>query len=94
MVAIWGAVESLRILCTREYQNSIKQSFHAELKNAIESEPWLAAQYDLGIDYLRHRTNGTVFVFAGLRTNINSIKSMAQIDICIVEEAESVSPAS
>lgn len=90
MAAIWGAVEPLRILCTREFQNSIKESFHAELKNAIESEPWLARQYDVGRDYLRHKTNGTEFIFAGLRHNINSIKSMAQIDLCIVEEAETV----
>lgn len=90
MTAIWGAIESLRVLCTREYQNSIKQSFHAELKNAIESEEWLASQYDVGVDYLRHKTNGTEFVFAGLRTNISSIKSMAHIDLCIVEEAETV----
>lgn len=90
MAAIWGATEKLRILCTREYQNSIKESFHAELKNAIESEPWLAQQYDVGRDYLRHKTNGTEFLFAGLRHNISSIKSMAQIDLCIVEEAETV----
>ena len=94
MAAIWGAVEKLRILCTREYQNSIRQSMHAELKNAIESEPWLAAQYDIGVDYLRHRSNGTEFIFAGLRANISSIKSMAQIDLCIVEEAEAVPHAS
>lgn len=94
MAAIWGAIEPLRILCTREYQNSIKQSFHAELKSAIEAKPWLAAQYDVGIDYLRHKSNGTEFMFAGLRTNISSIKSMAQIDLCIVEEAETVPHAS
>lgn len=90
MVAVWGAVESLRVLCTRELQNSIKESFHAELKNAIESCAWLSTQYDMGRDYLRHKTNGTEFIFAGLRHNIASIKSMAQIDVCIVEEAETV----
>lgn len=89
MAAIWGAVEPLRILCTRELQDSIKESFHAELKNAIASEPWLAAQYDVGTDYLRGR-NGTEFIFKGLRHNIGSIKSISQIDICIVEEAEDV----
>lgn len=90
MAAIWGAVEPLRILCTREYQNSIKQSFHAELKNAILSDEWLSSVYDVGIDFLRHKTNGTEFFFAGLRHNISSIKSMANIDLVIVEEAETV----
>ena len=89
MAAIWGFVEPLRILCTRDIQDSIKESFHAELKNAIASEPWLAAAYDVGIDYLRGK-NGTEFIFKGLRHNITSIKSMAQIDLCIVEEGEDV----
>ncbi|WVH13974.1 hypothetical protein CASP1_00053 [Alcaligenes phage CASP1] len=94
IAAIWGAVEPLRILCTRELQNSIKESFHAELKNAIESDPWLKTQYDVGVDYLRHINNGTEFIFKGLRHNIGSVKSMAQIDLLIVEEAEDVPHAS
>lgn len=94
MAAVWGAIEPLRILCTREYQNSIKESFHAELKNAIASCPWLSTQYDVGIDYLRHKSNGTEFLFKGLRHNIDGIKSMAQIDLVIVEEAETIPPRS
>lgn len=93
MAAIWGAIEPLRILCTRELQDSIKESFHAELKNAIASEPWLSSVYDVGIDYLRGK-NGTEFLFKGLRHNISSIKSTAQIDLCIIEEAEDVPEAS
>lgn len=93
MAAIWGVIEPLRILCTRELQASIKESFHAELKNAIASEPWLEAAYDVGVDYLRGK-NGTEFLFKGLRHNIGSIKSLAQIDLCIVEEAEDVPEAS
>lgn len=89
MAAIWGAVECLRILCTRELQNSIKESFHAELKNAIASDPWLASCYDVGIDYIRGH-NGTEFLFRGLRHSMGAIKSTAQIDLCIVEEAEDV----
>lgn len=89
MAAVWGYSEKLRILCTRELQVSIKESFHAELKNAIQSQPWLAAGYDVGIDYIRGK-NGTEFVFRGLRHNMSGIKSMAQIDLCIVEEAEDV----
>src|SRR5690554_6713608 len=94
MSAIWGAVQPLRILCTREYQNSIKQSFYAEVANAIKTEPWLESVYDVGKDYIRHKWNGTEYLFAGLRHNIDSIKSMAQIDLCIVEEAETVPHAS
>jgi len=93
MAAVWGYVEPLRILCTREMQNSIKESFHAEIKNAIQSIPWLEESYDVGVDYIRGK-NGTEFIFRGLRHNMSSIKSMAQIDLCIVEEASDVPAAS
>jgi len=89
MAAIWGYAEPLRILCTRELQNSIKESMHAQIKNAIESEPWLVGHYEIGEAFIRGR-NGTEFIFKGLRHNISSIKSMAQIDLCIVEEASDV----
>jgi phage terminase large subunit len=89
MAAIWGYAEPLRILCVREFQASIAESFHAELKAAIASEPWLEAAYDVGRDYLRGR-NGTEFIFRGLRRNTQSIKSLAKIDLTIVEEAEDV----
>ena len=94
MSAIWGAIQPIRILCTREFQNSIKQSFYAEVVNAIQSDAWLQTQYDIGRDFIRHKNNGTEYLFAGLRHNIDSIKSMAQIDLCIVEEAETVPHAS
>lgn len=89
MAAVWGYAEPMRVLCTRELQVSIKESFHAELKAAIASEPWLAAHYDVGVDFLRGR-NGTEFLFRGLRNNIGSVKSTAKIDLTIVEEAEDV----
>jgi phage terminase large subunit len=89
MAAIWGFIEPLRVLCTRELQVSIKESFHAELKSAIAAYPWLAAHYDVGVDYLRGR-NGTEFLFRGLRNNITAVKSTAKIDLTIVEEAEDV----
>ena len=93
MAAVWGYAEPLRILCTREYQSSIKDSLHAEIKNAIQSIPWLAEHYDVGVDYIRGR-NGTTFIFRGLHHNIAGIKSLALVDLCILEECESVSEAS
>jgi phage terminase large subunit len=89
MAAIWGMVEPLRILCTRELQVSIKESFHAELKSAIASEPWLEAHYSVGVDFIKG-ANGTEFLFRGLRHNTSAIKSLAKIDLTIVEEAEDV----
>lgn len=89
MAAVWGFAEPLRILAVREFQASIKESFHAELKAAIGQYPWLSAHYDVGVDYLRGR-NGTEFIFRGLRNSTNAIKSLAKIDLTIVEEAEDV----
>ena len=89
MAAVFGYAEPLRILCTRELQISIKESMYAELKNAIASQSWLQAHYEIGESYIRG-ANGTEFIFRGLRHNISAVKSMAQIALCIVEEAEAV----
>ena len=89
MAAVWGYAEPIRVLCTREFQASIKESFHAELKAAIASVPWLESHYDVGVDYLRGK-NGTEFIFRGLRHNVGSIKSLAKIDLTICEEAEDI----
>lgn len=89
MAAIWGYVDPLRVLATREYQGSIKESFYAELKSAILSETFLSSAYVIGSDFIRGK-NGTEFIFMGLRRSINSIRSLAQIDLTIVEEAEDV----
>lgn len=93
MASIWGYAEPLRVLCTRDLQVSIKESFHAELRAAIAAHPWLAASYDVGVDYLRG-ANGTEFLFRGLRNNVSAVKSTARIDLTIVEEAEDVPEAS
>lgn len=93
IAACWGYAEPLRILAARELQVSIKESFHAELKAAIEAHPFLDDHYDIGVDYLRGK-NGTEFLFRGLRHNSAAIKSLAKIDLTIVEEAEDVPEAS
>ena len=48
MACVLGYAEPLRILCVREFQTSISASFHAELKSAISTYPWLADHYDVG----------------------------------------------
>ncbi len=93
MAALLGTTDKLRILCVREFQNSIKDSFHAEVKNAIASIPELEAEYDVGVDYIKGN-NGTEFIFKGIRNNPQSIKSLAQINLCIVEEAEDINQSS
>lgn len=86
--ACWhGAYTPLRILCGREFQNSIKESFYAEVESAINNDKWLRHFYRLTETFIQGR-NGTKFIFKGLR-RINP-KSLAQIDLCILEEAEDI----
>mgnify|MGYP005842347897 CR=1 FL=1 len=89
MAAVYGYATPLRILCTREFQASIRESFHQEVADAIAQYPWLAAHYEVGESFIRG-ANGTEFLFRGLRRNMQSIKSTAGIDLVIVEEAEDV----
>jgi phage terminase large subunit len=78
------------IVCGREYQNSLAESSMSEVKAAIESEPWLAAFYDIGESYIRTRDGRIDFAFVGLRHNLASIKSKARILLLWVDEAEYV----
>jgi len=79
------------ILCGREFMNSLEDSSMAEVKAAIESESWLREQYDIGEKYIRTKNRRIEFVFAGLRHNLDSIKSKSRILIAWIDEAEAVS---
>lgn len=97
----WGIAEALirlssvrrvRVLCTREYQTSIKDSSHKLLKDTI---------YRLGMESWFHITKDTIvskvgaeFIFKGLHNNEQGIRSTEGLDFVWVEEAQSVSEAS
>lgn len=78
------------ILCAREYMNSLDDSSMEEVKAAIASEPWLAANYEVGEKFIRTKDGRVDFKFAGLHHNLDSIKSKARILLCWVDEAEPV----
>lgn len=79
------------IVCGREFMNSLADSSFAEVKQAIEDEPWLAAAYDVGANFIRTKDGRIEFAFVGLRHNLASIKSKARIWVLWVDEAERVS---
>lgn len=84
--------DPLRILCAREFQNSIDQSVHKLLADQIEE---LGLQDFYQVQNTRIvGANGTEFTFAGLRHNVDSLRSKEGIDIVWVEEAANVSKAS
>lgn len=86
-----AARKPLRVVCAREFQNSIEESVHQLLKDQIElfKLPYTIGKYSI--------TNkiGSEFVFKGLaKKDATAIKSLEGCDICWVEEAEAVSDAS
>lgn len=87
-----GAQETKRILCTREFQASLDESVHKLLADQI-SLMGLDSFYEVQRSKI-YGKNGTEFIFEGLRHNIKSIKSIEGVDICWVEEAQSVSKES
>lgn len=78
------------IACGREFMNSLADSSLSEVKLAIASEPWLAQAYDVGDNFVRTKDGRIEFAFVGMRHNLDSIKSKAQIRLLWVDEAEPV----
>lgn len=89
---IQGTMAKHKIICTREIQKSIDDSVHALLEQEI-SELGLTDFYDVQKTTILSRRNGTEFIFAGLRSNIGSIKSIPGLTRGWVEEAQSASAA-
>ena len=87
-----GCEQKIRILCAREYQTSIKDSVHKLLCDQIFALG-IEAHYEITERSLRGN-NGTEFIFVGVKNNTNNVKSIEGIDICWVEEAQSVTPNS
>jgi phage terminase large subunit len=82
-----------RILCAREYQTSIRDSVHAELKRQIEMMG-LQRWFEITDKSIVSTVTGTDFLFKGLHHNITEIKSLSGLGVCWVEEAEAVSEES
>jgi phage terminase large subunit len=83
---------SLRILCVREFQNSIKESCHKLLCDYIDNLG-LNDFYDTSQNKISGK-NGSEFIFSGIKNNPQSIKSLEGIDIAWVEEAQTLSKPS
>ena len=86
---IRGTQRPLRILCGREFQNSIADSVHRLLADQIELLQ-ISGFYRVGKSSIIG-ANGTEFRFAGIRHHISKIKSFEGFDIVWVEEGQTVS---
>ncbi len=82
-----------RILCTREVQKSIKDSVHRLISDQIEAMG-LGSRFEILETVIRGPGNSE-FLFAGLANHtVESIKSYEGIDVCWIEEAQTVSKKS
>jgi len=88
-VIVEGSLRPIRILVTRELQNSIEESIKAELEEAI-AERGLQGFYNITKTKITG-LNGTEIIFRGLKNNINNIKSISNVDIVLAEESENIS---
>ena len=79
------------VVCGRERLNSIDDSSLAEVRSAIESEPWLRPHFDIGDKYIRTRSKRIAYKFSGMdKRTIMSLKSKAKILLLWADEAEPI----
>ena len=78
-----------RICCAREFQNSISDSVHENLKGEIE-RLGIEDQFDVKATEILSVAGGEIF-YKGLARNITSLKSLAGVRKLWIEEGESVS---
>lgn len=78
----------LRILCARQFQASISDSVHRLISDQIHIMG-LDSEFSITEKSIKSAT-GSEFLFKGLEKSIREIKSTEGIDICWVEEAQSV----
>lgn len=105
---ILSTQKKLRIACFREFQKSIDESSYQTIVNRIKDmfgsiydkdgnliqEDTIDEEFDIQAKTIICKKTGSEFIFFGLRYNINSIKSLARIDIAWVDEANNVSKTS
>jgi len=89
---IIGLNKPIRVLCAREFQTSIKDSVHKLLSDQIINMGFTDF-YEV-VDRTIRGKNGSEFNFVGLKNNVANVKSYEGVDICWVEEAQSVSARS
>jgi len=80
---------TLRVLCTREYQNSIADSSKAEIEMFIHDNGY-TDEFKITEHRIYHKGTGSIFIFRGLARNPTGLKSIPKIDIALIEECEDI----
>lgn len=84
--------EKTRILCGREFQNSISESVYQLLVDLIEL--YNLSMFRVTRDSIINVLNGSDFLFKGVKHNMQSIKSIEGVDIFWGEESQTFSKES
>lgn len=88
-----GREKQLFIACVREVQNSIKDSVYKLLQD--RAQYYELPDYRFYEDRIENVITGTKFIFKGLKDqNSQNIKSLEGVDICWIEEGQSISKKS
>ncbi len=90
---IFANTKKLRILCCREILKTIAQSSYQTLVHCIEAIN-LTDSFEVQSNRIISKLTNSEFLFAGLRFNIENIKSLAKIDIAWTDEARNISKTS
>jgi phage terminase large subunit len=86
----------IRVLCAREFQNSMRESVHQLISETIK-RIGAESTFDVLESEITCTLNGSSCVFKGLKgvkNDASALKSFEGIDICWIEEAQTVSRAS
>lgn len=79
------------ILFARESQKSLMHSSMPSIKNLIIDKQ-IDSHFDMTASYIRNKETNVLFMFIGLREcSIDSIKSIANVELCIIDEAQAIS---
>lgn len=92
-LVIMASQKKLRVVCARQFQNSIKDSSKSLIENKI-NDLGLRKKFWIGRTEIICKTTGSRFTFIGLERNPDSARSLEGCDICWVEEARNISAES
>jgi phage terminase large subunit len=82
----------LRIVCARQFQNSIRDSSKELIEKRIRDLK--VAGFTITERSISHDDTGSQFIFVGLERNVDSIRSLEGADIVWIEEARTISAKS
>lgn len=80
---------TLKFMCIRQFQSSIKESVYALILSQIERFG-LLDEYEVTQTSITHKITGSTFLFFGIARNITEIKSTEGVDILWIEEAHNL----